>query len=342
LIPVRILSQRVHDLSEAESMIALDHPQNSILVEVAGQSSRTFPEEFQYAFMLKNSKGEEIGRQLSNDSQFAPTDLRPGDYTIESIAFNRDLLASEPLTISFSVARAPFPWTATALGLLLVLALVGLTWAVIEHRRIRQRNRELAAARFDLANEAERERRRIARDLHDQTLADLRNLMILSDRADVETKEFRGEIEAVSGEIRRICEDLSPSVLENVGLVAALQFALGRTIENNRFTAADDLDEKITVPASVQIQIYRIAQEVLNNIRAHSSADLVKMIVEVSPEGEFRLSIDDNGAHFEPGSNAGGRGIANIRARASIINANVSWEPREKGNRFSLSVPLRV
>ncbi|HVF31165.1 MAG TPA: two-component regulator propeller domain-containing protein, partial [Pyrinomonadaceae bacterium] len=209
LIPIRLLSQRVHDLSEIKSGINLEFPQNSLLIEVAGQSSRTFPEEFQYVFCMRNSQGDLLDRRIANDPQFTPSNLSPGLYSIEVVAFNRDLLSSEPLTISFSVGKAPFPWTATALGVLLLLALVGLAWAIYEHRRIVIRNRELAAARLDLANEAERERRRIARDLHDQTLADLRNLMITSDRLEGDNREFRNEIEAVSTEIRRICEDLS-------------------------------------------------------------------------------------------------------------------------------------
>jgi signal transduction histidine kinase len=340
LIVSRVISQREHDLAELAKPIALDYPQNAILVEVAGQSSRTFPEEFQYSFLLKDPEGDVIDSHLTNDPQYAPADLKPGQYSIEAVAFDRDLNESEPLVIRFAVARSPFPWTATALGALLLLALVGLMWAIIEHRRMRDRNRELAAARFDLANEAERERRRIARDLHDQALADLRNLMILSDRPEVESKEFRGEIEAVSSEIRRICEDLSPSVLDNVGLIAALQFALGRAMENHRFSAADDLDERVGFPPSVQIQIYRIAQEVLTNIRSHSNADLVEMSVDVATDGSLTLSIDDNGAPFEPdASTANGRGIANIRARASLINATVRWKRRENRNRFSLTVP---
>ena len=338
LIPVRILSQRVHDVAEAKSKIDLEYPQNSLLVEVAGQSSRTFPEEFQYAFLLKNGKGEEVARQLSNDPQYAPADLSPGDYTIESIAFNRDLLASEPLMIKFSVAKAPFPWTATALGILLAIALVGLIWAIVEHRRIVERNRELAAARLDLANEAERERRRIARDLHDQTLADLRNLMITSDKLVGDNSEFRTEIEAVSTEIRRICEDLSPSVLENVGLVAALEFLLDRTVENRRFKADDALEDRIRLPLNIQLQVYRIAQEVLTNIVRHSDAKLVEMSVEASADGEFRLTIRDDGGPFQPDdSKHKGRGVSNIRSRANIINAKVEWkESHGGGNVFSL------
>jgi len=253
IIPVRVLSQRVHDLAELASTIQLDYPQNSLLVEVAGQSSRTFPEEFQYAFDLRNSSEDVIDSRISNDPQFAPSELNPGHYSIDVVALDRDLNPSERLTIRFSVAKAPFPWTATALGVLLLLSLVGLVWAVIEHRRIAERNRQLATARLDLANEAERERRRIARDLHDQTLADLRNLMIASDKLAGDNTEFRNEIEAVSTEIRRICEDLSPSVLENVGLVAALEFLLDHTVENRRFSAGDHVEERINFPMNVQL-----------------------------------------------------------------------------------------
>jgi signal transduction histidine kinase len=340
IIPTRVLSQRAHDLAELSGKIDLEYPQNSLLVEVAGQSSRTFPEEFQYAFVLTNGKGEGVARQLSNDPQYAPSELKPGEYTIEAIAFNRDLLPSEPLLIRFSVGKAPFPWTATALGILLAIAIVGLVWAVVEHRRIAQRNRELAAARFDLANEAERERRRIARDLHDQTLADLRNLMLLSDKISPDKPEFRTEIESVSSEIRRICEDLSPSVLENVGLIASLEFLLKRTIENSEFTAEEDLEDRIALPMNAQLQVYRIAQEVLTNIKKHSTADRVEMSVTVPTDKKLRLTIRDNGAPFSHNAKkSDGRGIANIRARATLIKADANWSAEKgHGNRFSLEV----
>lgn len=338
LIPIRVLSQRVHDLGELASTIPLEYPQNSLLVEVAGQSSRTFPEEFQYAFTMRNANGEMMDSRLSNDPQYAPAELNPGEYAIEAVAFNRDLLASEPLFIRFSVAKAPFPWTATALGALLAVAVVGLGWAVFEHRRIRQRNRELKAARFDLTNEAERERSRIARDLHDQTLADLRNLMMRSDKGALRPAEFREEVEAVSTEIRRICEDLSPSALQNVGLIAALEFLLSGTIENHTFSAEQGIDDRIAFPVNVQLQIYRIVQEVLNNIRKHSTAGLVEIAVEAADDS-LHLTVKDNGASFEPSGNGGGRGIANIKARASLIGARATWQRgRSGGNAFSLTI----
>ena len=338
LIPTRILSQRMHDLGELRSTIELEYPQSSLLIEVAGQSSRTFPEEFQYAFLLKNAGGDILDSRLSNEPQYAPADLKPGSYSIETRAFDRDLLSSEPLTITFSVARAPFPLTATALGVLLAIAVVALIWAIIERRRIALSNRELAAARLDLANEAERERRRIARDLHDQTLADLRNLMMATDKLTPPNPEFRDEIEAVSTEIRRICEDLSPSVLENVGLVAALEFLLSHTIENHKFTAAENAEDMIRFPVNAQLQIYRIAQEVLANIKRHSNAGLVEMEVSVAGGESFQMTILDDGDPFEPSAGSKkGRGIPNIRSRASLIRSEIEWEKLEAGNRFSLT-----
>jgi signal transduction histidine kinase len=341
LIATRVLSQRVHDLAELRSTIGLDYPQDSLLVEVAGQSSRTFPEEFQYAFVLKNAGGDVLDKRISNEPQYAPADLKPGDYAIEAIAFDRDLLASEPLTVRFSVAKSPFPWTATALGILLAIAIVALIWAIIERGRIITQSRELAAARLDLAHEAERERSRIARDLHDQTLADLRDLIMKSDKTLPPGAGFRDDIESISTEIRRICEDLSPSVLENVGFIASLEFLLSHTIENYRFDDARATDEQISFPVNVQLQIYRIAQEVLTNVKRHADAKLVEMQVSVPAPGSFELTIVNDGKPFTPPehSNRAGRGIAGIRSRASLIHASAKWDKTSDGRpRFRLSL----
>ncbi len=340
IIISRVLSRRLHDPSEWSGTIDLDFPQNSLLVEVAGLSSRTFPEQFQYSFILRNTAGDILEKRLSREAQYSPNNLKPGQYSIEAKAFSKDLLLSEPVTVRFSIGKAPFPWFATALSVLLIIALIALIWAIVERRRIVQRNRELAAARADLANEAERERGRIARDLHDQTLADLRNLMMKSDQLLPENVEFRGEIESVSTEIRRICEDLSPSVLENVGLVAALEFLLGNSVPHHTFSTNENADELIKFPLTVQLHIYRIAQEILSNIKRHSDADLVEMNVQAFADQRLILTIIDNGTTFRPNSSTeNGRGIPNIRSHANIINAQVAWdEGPQNSNLFTLVI----
>jgi signal transduction histidine kinase/ligand-binding sensor domain-containing protein len=331
IIANRVISERVHSPQEIAGGINLDFPQNTLAVEVTGLSSRTFPENFQYGYVLTNKEGKIILKKLTKDSQISFENLEPGNYLVEIVAFNQDLIPSAPLKFAFSVAKAPFPWTSTALAILLLVTVIALVMAIIERRQIVAKNKEIAAARFDLTNEAERERRRIARDLHDQTLADLRKLMLKSDQLPGEAQEFRHEIEAVSDEIRRICEDLSPSVLENVGLSAALEFLLSNTVDDYKFSCPDGLEEKFGFAPSVQMQIYRIAQEVLNNIKRHAGAGFVEMRIT---DGEiFRLTIENDGKPFLPdfANLPKGRGISNIKSRAELIEAEISWENSADG-----------
>jgi signal transduction histidine kinase len=356
LAVTRIVSKRVHTAQELQAGLTLEYPQNVLLLEVAAISSRTFPEQFQYAFTLADHNGKLIRQKLSRESQFTMEALKPGKYTVSARAFTKDLAASTPLTFAFFVESAPFPWTSTALAILLALALLALLWAILERRRIVATsaalvaaNRELADARLDLANEAERERRRIARDLHDQTLADLRHLALLTDQIKVNgestagqnpTTALRSEIEVISQEVRRICEDLSPSVLQNVGFAAALEFALSHAVQDApadkrfvyEFHCDDAIEERSDLPPSVQMQIYRIVQEAVNNIWRHAEATDVKMFVTTPTPGDFALRIEDNGRPFKSQhTNSEGRGLANMRARAALIDARISWEPREDG-----------
>jgi signal transduction histidine kinase/ligand-binding sensor domain-containing protein len=357
VLPAQIISQRIHQQEELSSGLKLEYPQNSLLLDVTAISSRTFPEQFQYGFTLSDSHGKVIRQKLSPDSQFPMEKLAPGTYQVVARAFTKDLTPSPPLQFNFTVERAPFPWTSTALAVLLLLALLALVWAILERRRIVktsialvEANQELADARLNLANEAERERGRIARDLHDQTLADLRHLLLMADQVSQPqmpngkkpaAADLRGEIESISREVRRICEDLSPSVLQNVGFAAALEFALSHAVQQaaaekrigHEFICDDTLEEQTQLPANVQMQIYRITQEALNNICRHANATHVKMVVQVSPQGDFELTIDDNGNEFDPakGNSQEGRGLANMRARASLIEAEISWAKREGG-----------
>jgi signal transduction histidine kinase len=357
--PTRIISQRIHQLGELAGGLHLEYPQNSLLLDVAATSSRTYPEQFHYAFLLMDASGHIIKQKLSQDAQFTMESLKPGNYRVLARAFSKDLVASAPLSFEFNVAGAPFPRTTTALSVLLALALVALWWGYRQNKRLARTgatladtNRQLADARMQLANETEAERRRIARDLHDQTLADLRHLLMLTDQLPANGSHltqktiatpavFRSEIEAISNEIRRICEDLSPSVLENVGFSAALEWALSNAVTHSpaehkfeyEFVADEGLDERINLSRATQMQIYRIVQEAVSNLARHAAPTRARLTVETSEAGEFLLTLEDDGRDFEPQGRKvkQGRGLANIRARASLIEAEVNWKKRKGG-----------
>ncbi|HKQ08482.1 MAG TPA: two-component regulator propeller domain-containing protein [Blastocatellia bacterium] len=354
VFPARVLGKRLFSNEEVRAGLSLEYPQNSLAIDMAASSSRSFPEQFQYAFAVVDDAGRALRQKLSRDSQLLLEGLRAGRYRVEARAFTNDLMASEPFVIEFTVTRAPFPWASAALAFLLLLALVAVGWGYRQNRRMRRTNTalestnlQLAETRLQIANETEAERRRIARDLHDQTLADLRRLLMMSDQlpanghATAEPLRFRQEIENLSGEIRRICEDLSPSALANVGLAAALEWALTNGVAQlpdeqkfaYEFQCEDGLDDKHHLKSAVQIQIFRIVQEAVNNVCRHAAATRVSLRASIDAGGALLIELADDGHGFDASQTNGrrGRGLANIGSRASLIDAEVSWTPRAEG-----------
>jgi signal transduction histidine kinase/ligand-binding sensor domain-containing protein len=347
---VRAFGARPYDAAEVASGISLSYPQNGLTVEVAATSSRTFPEQFQYDFSVLAGDGRVVAHQLSHDAQLALRDLRPGSYRVEARAYSSDLVASDPVVASIRVERAPFPWGVAALSTLLGLALLALWWGGRQNRRLVVVNRELRETRHQLARETETERRRIARDLHDQTLADLRRLLLVADEEHA-GGPLRSEIEGISAEIRRICEDLSPSVLANVGLTAALEWAIADAVAHlpveqkfeYEFACDDAVEERLGLDSTDRIQIYRIVQEGVANVCRHAGARHARLSARLGDDGAFVVELEDDGSGFDAGlTRRDGRGLGNIRSRASMIGAEIAWSRREGGGTvFRLTVPAR-
>ena len=366
---VRVTSSRAIQPEELQGgALRLQYPQNGLAVDVAAAASRTFPEQFFYGFTLRDAKGQVLKQKLSRDSQFQTESLAAGAYTVTARAYSIDLVPSDTVTLNFEVARAPFPRTIVALSVLLAIASGALVWALLQHRRVvrsreelQEANHQLAAARLQLASEAEAERRRIARDLHDQTLADLRRLLLLTDEmqqptttgslvasttgtttaAVTDPTRLRAEIESISQEVRRICEDLSPSVLENVGFAAALEWAVASACARQHagdrfaydFVCDEDLEERLALAPGVQMQVYRIVQEAVSNVCRHAAARHVSLSVHLDDAGDFVLQLSDDGRGFDAQNKRAlkGRGLAGIRARASLIEGEAAWARREGG-----------
>jgi len=349
----RVIGKRVYSPEELRAGLDLEYPQNSLAVEVRAISSRTFPEQFQYIFSVMDNQDRVISEKRTSESQLLIENLRPGHYRVTARAFTNDLVPSDRVQFNFVVARAPFPWTSSALAVLLGLALVAMWWGYRQNRKLFGANRQLADTRLQLANETETERRRIARDLHDQTLADLRRLMLLTDRLPasentngyVKPSDFRDEIEAISTEIRRICEDLSPSALANVGLGAALEWALtdalAHQLPESRFEyefVCELGSGETTLGVETQIQIFRIVQEAISNICRHSGASQVSLKLMIGVNRDLVIELEDNGCGFDRHNQArAGRGLSNMRSRASMIDAQIEWSTKPQGGtRFIL------
>jgi signal transduction histidine kinase/ligand-binding sensor domain-containing protein len=328
---VRVLGRRPYPPEEWPAL-HLEYPQNSLLVEAAALGSRTYPEHFQYVFALKASDGRTLRGRVSHDGQFVAESLSPGAYCLEVRALDVDLRSSAPLSLCFDVAKSPVPWTSISLAALLAGALLALAWGYGQNRRLVVANTALSETRLQLVQETENERRRIARDLHDQTLADLRRLLL-------QAPSHRDAVESISTEVRRICEDLSPSVLANVGLAPALEWALEESVRHlppdatcqATFSCAGDIGDRLSLDPAVEIQIYRVVQEALSNVARHAHAATVHLAVALDGDGTLEITVEDDGRGFDEPSAPTGRGITNVRSRASLVGAEVSWRSRPGG-----------
>ncbi len=199
---------------------------------------------------------------------------------------------------------------------------------------------------------AEDERRRIAMDIHDQTLSDLSSVL----RGIQELKTIgpcRGtaagletELQRALSNLREVIDNLHPQTLDILGLAAALQSYLERHL------AAGDLPcyhfscspeaEAAPLARLERLNLYRIALEAIHNVIKHAEANRYEVLLD-QRDGSLVLSVEDNGNGFVPPAFSSGRGLNNIRERARVIGATASWRPSRfsSGSRFELILPVR-
>ncbi|GEM_PF-1288886 len=192
----------------------------------------------------------------------------------------------------------------------------------------------------------------IARDLHDAVISDVMLLKrSLSENRRLPDAEVVKILDKITGQLREICHDLAPRDLKDWGLQTVIEDMLQRVAERMGADCALNCDSELPdLPNPVQLHIFRIVQECLNNIEKYSGASRVLITLEASRDA-LRLSIEDNGKGFsltETGTRKtreGGRGMGSIRERAELIRAffparlTVASEP-DVGSRTTLEIAL--
>jgi signal transduction histidine kinase len=213
------------------------------------------------------------------------------------------------------------------------------------------RIRKLAA---HLVEVEERERRRISRELHDETgqvLPYLRLHLEMLGRSQSQAPAAlrRGLAEACEllgravVEIRRILADLSPVTLEQLGLAAALRQLLRRFRQHYRLSVRSDLGHLGPVPKDMAIIVYRLVQECCNNAARHSSAS--HLIVSLrSDDKQLRMRVEDDGVGFrveEALAKPDLFGLTGMRERVALAGGVLSIHSRPgRGTRISVVLPL--
>lgn len=205
--------------------------------------------------------------------------------------------------------------------------------------------RGFSAARALSVQEAER--RRVARELHDEVGQSLTAVLLELKRvADDVPAPVRGELRQVQettrstlDEIRRIARRLRPGVLEELGLISALKALAAETADHTDLTVRRRFDQGLPqLDAEVELVIYRVAQEGLTNTVRHARAERVELVLRAVQNG-VELSIRDDGRGL--GGAAEGAGITGMRERALLIGAQLTVGPAPgSGTEVRLLVPV--
>ncbi len=199
---------------------------------------------------------------------------------------------------------------------------------------------------------AEAERRRWARDLHDETLQGLgatKLALSAALRGDPETARRRVEdavtqLEREIAALRGIIADLRPPALDELGLEAALRTLAERTgaLHDLQLDLDLQLGER-RLDAEIETIAYRVAQESLTNVVKHAAATRVRLMLRATPSA-LELCVRDDGRGFDEiaARGSGGYGITGMRERAEIGRGSLRVEGHEGGGTtIALTVPLR-
>lgn len=204
----------------------------------------------------------------------------------------------------------------------------------------------------------EDERRRIARDLHDQLGQQLTGLRLKV--ASLKTKcspykEIHPDVERIEEigakldtQVNFLAWELRPTALDDLGLIDAVQNYVRAWSRQFDIPAAFHTNGGLVkrVDSEIETNLYRIAQEALNNVFKHSAAESVSVILEVR-NADVVLIVEDNGRGFEPDEvgpadeTGRGLGIIGMRERAAIVGGKIEIESSPgRGTTIFVRVPL--
>jgi signal transduction histidine kinase len=272
---------------------------------------------------------------------------------------------SVPLTIGGNTAGVaqfgfikPYEWLPRELELLLAAAercsLAAEKARLIEDLAAREDQVRGLAER--LIQVEDRERRRISGELHDeagQSLLCIRLQLEILERSlpaacahlAAGLAETRALTEKTIVEIRRLISSLSPAVLDQLGLAAALRQLAARFQRLHKIPVRLHLGPAGDLDPQIASAVYRLVQECLNNVAKHSSASCVNLFLH-SADKELRLRVEDNGIGYRAEDAQDKResfGLAGMRERVSLLGGNFHIDGRPgRGTRVRIELPARA
>lgn len=240
-------------------------------------------------------------------------------------------------------------------ALLVVVAFPLLWWTVVRPLRQAARLRDHFLA--DLFSTIEDERRRIAHELHDgvgQTLtlllSGLRSLNTASGAAEIERREAecRQLAQRALADAKRLALGLRPSLLDDLGLAAAIERVAAEVEEHSHLRVAVDVQAMTgqRLPEKVETALFRIFQEAISNMVRHAGASLVSVRLTREPH-RVTMNLGDNGCGIEAQAairrpdGSGHLGLVGMYERAALLGGSFEISSGEgSGTNITVTIPL--
>lgn len=290
---------------------------------------------------------------ISNDLNFEFNSLSPGNYNLE-IEYSVDNFHWQPSELSFPFIIHP-PWWNTVYFYALVSAIL-LATAVIVYKKsitqfkerdrylnlINEQQKKLLNAEIEAT---ERERNRIANDLHDGVSTDLISINLMLKRVSKKLNqdefiEIESQLNNTIAGIKSIIYDLTPPGLQFFGLSAGIQNYLNIIRKSSTIEFRYEfLGEELKDPNTGGI-IFRIVQELINNSIKHAECSEIKISIVTNPDS-ITLSFSDNGHGFDINWVRHGLGLSSIQSRVELLEGTVSINSNSTGTIYHISIPLR-
>lgn len=209
-------------------------------------------------------------------------------------------------------------------------------------------NLALQDAQRRLLTELEQERKRLAREIHDQVIQDLLGVGYQLEEIEAEAAatpaleeelhNIRGSVRDLVGDLRHICSALRPPTIDSLGLGSALQSYAYEWSKRTGIRVTLSLDPNLgRLPEASELSIFRIVQEGLNNVRKHAAARLVDIRLEHTSPRRLMLTIADDGrglaADFDLAklSAEGHYGVLGITERVALLGGQWRFQNRPEG-----------
>ena len=212
----------------------------------------------------------------------------------------------------------------------------------------RRKNHSLAQHSLQIQEE---ERRRLARELHDelgQSLTAIKMMVVTAERSPENAPQINHSIREICDHltqvVRSMMQQLHPLLLSELGLKAALDDLISRWHEHNpELTITLDCDDRVDqLDDTLNIQLFRVIQECLTNINRHAQARQVKITLKIDAiQPKLELYVNDDGRGCHPDQLRSGFGVSGIRERIASLDGQFSIDTQlGKGLTLQAQIPL--